>query len=559
MNGAVLLIVGTICFILAYRIYGRYLSRLFGIDAGKKTPAHELRDDVDYVPAQAPVLFGHHFASIAGAGPIVGPVAAAAFGWGAVAIWVVIGCIFIGAVHDFASMFLSVRGKGRSIGHIIEDQIGYTGRQIFLLFCWAALVLVVAVFAALVAKTFTKTPSVATASLLFIAMAPVFGYLVHKMNVGIKMASCIFVPLLFAFVWIGTKVPCDLTGLEGVDSAMATRIWVYVLLVYVFVASVIPVWLLLQPRDYLNSYLLYAMIILGFVGIVVASPTLEAPTFGGWQVETAKGSLSLFPMLFVMVACGAVSGFHSLVSSGTTAKQLSTEKHILPIGYGGMLVEGFVALMALISVAYLSADQMKEVMAAKGGAIGAFANGLAQFAGKIGVGEAAGETFFAMAISAFLLTTLDTATRLTRIVWQELFLADREDHKHHNIVCKTLSNRFVATLIVIAVSGYLALSGDWKTIWPVFGASNQLLAALTLLVITVVLIRRKVNYWITLIPMLFMMTICIWALWQLFLANAGEGEPNWSIVGSIGFLMVMAVMLVVQAAASLVRIRKKEA
>jgi carbon starvation protein len=550
MNGAVLVLGGAVVFLAAYFIYGRYLDKLFGTNRSLQTPAHTRKDGVDFVPTPPTVLFGHHFASIAGAGPIVGPILAAYFGWGAVALWVLIGCVFIGAMHDFAALFLSVRDEGRSIGHVIERELGYTGRQIFLLFAWAALILVVAIFAVFVARAFVKTPSVATASLLFVSMAPLFGWLVYRKGLSILAGSLIFVPLLFAFVWVGLALPLDLTAVLGVSAERAEQIWLVVLFLYVFVASTIPVWLLLQPRDYLNSYLLYAMILAGFVGIIVARPTLDMPVFEGWSAVSPQGSpMMLFPLLFVTVACGACSGFHSMVASGTTSKQLACESHIRPIGYGSMLVEGVLALMALTSVAYMSREGYMETLTTQG-AVSAFAGGLASFVAKVGLPVEAGRTFIALAISAFLLTTLDTATRLTRFTWQELFLPDvahggrEEDEKP---AAHFMANRFLATGIAIGAAGYLAFSGDAFEVWPVFGASNQLLAALTLLVVTLVLIRHKSNFWITLIPMVFMMLVCVWALVSLVAVNLRAESIRWPLVVTGVFLLVMAVVLVIRA------------
>jgi len=549
MNGAVLLAVGVVYFAAAYFLYGRFLRGLLGIDPEKATPAHTREDGVDYVPTKLPVLFGHHFASIAGAGPILGPVLAVYFGWAPVALWILLGCVFIGAMHDFAALFLSVRDEGRSIGHVIEKQIGYSGRQVFLLFAWAALVLVVAIFVIAVTKTFVATPAVATASLLFIAMAPVFGFLVYRKGMSLVVGSVIFVPLLFASVWLGSCFPLDLTKAFGMSPGAAKTVWMIVLFIYVFVASTIPVWLLLQPRDYLNSYLLFAMILLGLVGILVAAPAFKAPAFAGWVAENPKGGAGpLFPLLFVTVACGACSGFHALVSSGTTAKQLDSERHILPIGYGGMLLEGVLGLMALISVAVLSKAEYAQMLAAEG-PVKLFAKGLAGFAATAGAPYATGVTFIAMAISAFMLTTLDTATRLTRFTWQELFLPRSDEAAAPPGAMRSFcANPFVATLIAVAVSGYLALSGGGMQIWPVFGASNQLLAALTLLVVTLFLIRRKAKFVIALAPMLFMMVITVWALAALFRKNLGK---NPALVVATGFLLVMAVALAVQAVMSL--------
>ncbi len=555
MNGAVLLVTGIIFFIFAYRVYGRYLSRLFEIDPGRETPANTLNDGIDYVPAKFPVLFGHHFASIAGAGPIVGPVLAVYLGWGPVALWILFGCVFIGAMHDFAALLYSVRNEGRSIGHVIEQHLGYSGRQIFLVFCWSALVLVVAIFALLVAKTFVETPAVATASVLFIAMAPIFGYLVYRKGLSIALGSVVFVPLLFLFIWIGTLFPLDLTAVLGVSADAAKNIWLILLFIYVFIASISPVWILLQPRDYLNSYLLYAMVLVGFVSILFAAPHFEMPAFTGWFAEKPKGGIgSVFPILYVTVACGACSGFHALVSSGTTAKQVSNEKHILPIGYGAMLVEGVVALMALISVAILTKSEYLTILSTMT-PVNAFASGLSGFATKIGIPASIGMTFISLSISAFMLTTLDTATRLTRFAWQELFLPrSKEENSAPVGVISVFSYTPIATLIAVTVAGYLASTGTAWQIWPVFGASNQLLAALTLLVITLILIRKKSNFWISLIPMLFMATITCWALVALFKKNVGE---NSVLLIATGFLLVMALILIVQAVFSLKHVREE--
>lgn len=550
-----MIVFGIAVFAVAYFTYGKFLSRLFGVDNDRVTPAHEKRDGIDYIPTKPMVLFGHHFASIAGAGPIVGPIAAAYYGWLPVLAWIIIGCIFVGAMHDFAALFLSVRNEGRSIGHIIETQIGYSGRQMFLLFAWAALLLVVAIFAMYVAKTFTSNPSVATSSLLFIFMAPVFGWLTHKKGVDLLRASAIFVPMLFAFVWLGTKLPLDVMAMTGFEAMTVQRIWTVVLLAYAFIASVLPVWLLLQPRDYLNSYLLYAMLILGFVGIAVAMPEIKTVPFKGWSVMKGGSQMPLFPILFVTVACGACSGFHSLVASGTSSKQLDRERDILPIGYGGMLVEGVLAIMALVSVGYLGYEGMTGRIAELG-PVGAFSAGLAEFCGKLGLAEETGTTFFSLAISAFLLTTLDTATRLTRFTWEELFMPGDNHPLIRGKVSRFFSNRFLATLIVVVLAGALAFTGASGQIWPVFGASNQLLAALTLLVITLILIRKKSKYLVTLIPMIFMMVVCLWALVSLLLANLKGG--NMVLVITTAFLVVMAVILMLQSAVSVFKVRTKK-
>ncbi|MBW1945964.1 MAG: carbon starvation protein A, partial [Deltaproteobacteria bacterium] len=328
-----------------------------------------------------------------------------------------------------------------------------------------------------------------------------------------------------------------------------------VLFIYVFIASTSPVWILLQPRDYLNSYLLYAMVLVGFVSIMFATPHFEMPAFTGWFAEKPKGGMgSIFPILYVTVACGACSGFHALVSSGTTAKQVANEKHILPIGYGAMLVEGIVALMALISVAILPKTQYMSKLASMT-PVSVFASGLSGLATEIGISAEIGMTFISLSISAFMLTTLDTATRLTRFAWQELFLPrSQEKQRSRSNRNKVFSNTFVATIIAILVAGYLSSTGTAWQLWPVFGASNQLLAALTLLVVTLILFRMKSNFWISLFPMLFMATITCWALIALFRRNMGENNV---LVVATAFLLAMALILIVQAVFSLKQVREK--
>lgn len=661
MNAALLLLGSLVWYAAWYVFYGRYLERLFGVDASRLTPAHTRADGLDYVPTRPAVLFGHHFASIAGAGPIVGPVAAAYFGWIPALLWILLGCVLIGAFHDFAAMYLSVRDEGRSVGHVIEQQVGYAGRQIFLLFCWAALVLVVAVFTLLVAKTFAATPAAATSSLLFIAMAPAFGWLVYRRGVSVLKGSLVFVPLLFFFVWVGALLPLDVTAwyersyqsadtvavdgkllgeaadalaralsagpsgpntgaLAAADAAAAskavsaavsaaaagarrlprarvealatealgprlaergaagpqardlvqtfvrslirgravrssTALWSVLLLLYAMAAAVLPVWLLLQPRDYLNSFLLYAMVALGFIGILAAAPHLRMAAFAGWRAVNAQGKPGvLFPLLFVTVACGACSGFHALVSSGTTAKQLASEKHIRPIGYGAMLVEGILAVMALISVAYLSAEEYGSLLRSRG-EVTAFAAGLAAFAGKVGIPERTGTGFVALAISAFILTTLDTATRLTRFAWQELLLprGAAGGAGPGQPLRGFLAHPVVATVVAVAAAACLAFSGEGMAIWPVFGASNQLLAALTLLAVTLHLVRRRAGVWVAGVPMVFMLAVSGWALAVLLRSNWGRSP---ALAAASLYLLAMAAVLAVLAAISLFKARR---
>ncbi|MDD2597603.1 MAG: carbon starvation protein A [Kiritimatiellae bacterium] len=557
MNGAILLAIGIIIYGVSYWLYGRLMERMFGVDYQRATPAVTKNDGVDYVPARPMVLFGHHFASIAGAGPIVGPVMAAHFGWAAVALWVVFGCVLVGAVHDFAALFLSVRHQSRSIGYVIESLMGYWGRILFLTFCWFTLILVTAVFAGIVAKTFIAQPAVATASLLFIMLALVFGFLVYKRGLNLTKASLIFVPLMFGCVYAGTQFPLDLCAWLGCTEAAALKIWLVVLLAYCYAASVLPVWLLLQPRDYLNSYLLYVMMALGIVGVFVAAPSIRMDAFVGLSVaHPATGATELlFPMLFVTVACGACSGFHALVASGTTSKQLASERHIRPVAFGAMLVEGLLALVAIIAVAWMSsADYAAAVKISS--PVDLFSNGLANFAESFGVPHRLGVVFIALALAAFLMTTLDTATRLARFTWQELFLPRALAVEAEEVCCelsgfrKVAANRFVATFAVVAVTGALIIGGGSQSIWPIFASCNQLLAALTLLGTTLWLLKSHKSAILITIPMLFMLITSGTATTMLFKKNLTDWMHKGFAAGGVlaitaGSLMLMSVILLI--------------
>jgi carbon starvation protein len=559
MNGALLLAVGCILFGLAYRFYGRFVERLLGVEPDRPTPAVTLQDGIDYVPTRPSVLFGHHFASIAGAGPIVGPVLAAKYGWAAVALWIILGCIFIGAVHDLAAMYLSIRHKGRSIGTVIESIMGYWGRMLFLLFSLFALILVIAQFTHLIAGAFVSTPAVATALLLFIALAVSFGMLVYRCGVRHTTASFIFVPLMFACVYAGLCFPLDLQARLGCTPATAHNIWAAVLLAYCFIASVMPVWMFLQPCGYLNSFLLYAMMGLSLIGIFVVAPPLHLQAFTGWSVPGTNDPV--LPMLFVTVACGACSGFHALVASGTSAKQLASERHLRPVAYGAMLVEGIVALIALIAVGGMTQAQYGASLA-NTSPVALFSRGVAAITAKIGIPQETGVVFISLALAAFLITTLDTATRLARFTWQELFLPrTAAENKPSALPAETplrafCNNRFVSTTVVIAITAALLLGGGAKSLWPVFASANQLLAALTLLGACLWLMKQKRRIAIVLLPMIFMMSTSGTAVVTLFRQNLDAWLQNGFAAGGIltlatGCLMLMSVLLIVFGAIAL--------
>ena len=547
MNGILLLLGTTALFAAAYFLYGRLLERVLGVDPDRRTPAYTKGDGVDYVPAHPAVLFGHHFASIAGAGPIVGPIAAAYFGWGAVVAWVVLGCIFIGAVHDMVSLWLSVRHEGRSIASVIETVLGRPGKLLFLLFCWSTLVLVCAEFTRQVALTFVRSPEVATASLLFIALAVVFGVATNRFKVPLLPATLVFVPVMFACIWVGTKLPLDLVSAFGLSKAGAQTAWTIVLLAYCFLASTLPVWLLLQPRDYLNSYLLYAMMALGFLGVFAAAPTVNLDAFVGWHAPNAKGvPMPLFPFLFITIACGACSGFHSLVASGTTAKQIASERHIRPVAYGGMLLEGVLAILALLAVGTFSQPALLEKLGTES-AVGLFAGGLASFCAKLGIPEKSGGIFMSLAVSAFLMTSVDTATRLARFTWQELFTGAQGRTRPPNPFTSPISNMYVATGLVVALVALLLLGNPEaaKNLWNVFASANQLLAGLTLFTASLWLYKNRKAWWVTLFPMLFMLAVSSAGLWLLCTGSWKAGNATLGAVTAI--LLALAAVLVLLA------------
>ena len=406
MNGFTLLIGSAVIFLIAYVVYGSWLAKQWGIDPKRKTPAETQKDGIDYLPTKPAVLLGHHFSSIAGAGPIVGPITAAVFGWVPVTLWIIVGSVFFGGVHDYGSLVASLRHKGKSIGQIIEANIGERAKILFAIFAWITLLVVIAAFANIVAATFVANPSAGTSSLLFILLAVAFGLLVYRTGISLFLGTVLGLIGMAAAFYIGHIFPI----------VLSKDMWLLIMMGYIFVASIAPVWILLQPRDYLNSFLLYLMIIAAFLGICFYQPTMEISPFVGFDLGHGQW---LFPVLFVTVACGAISGFHSLVSSGTSSKQLDNEKNAKLIGYGSMLIEGLLAICAIISVAYVAADKLPALLKA-GGPVNAFSQGTATFMTALGLDFNLSKEFVALTISAFALTTLDTATRLGRFIFQEL-------------------------------------------------------------------------------------------------------------------------------------------
>ena len=551
MSG-LLLIASIILFVLiAYTTYGAFIARKLGIDPARKTPAHTKSDNIDYVPTNRYVILGHHFASIAGAGPIVGPVLAAAFGWLPVYLWILVGGIFMGAVHDFASTIASLRHEGKSIGEIIRIYIGERGKKYFLVFSFATMLLVVAVFTNIVATTFVEVPSAATASVFFLGLAIVFGIARRRSGMSLMTLTGIGVVLLFSGIWFGENNPLVLSS----DAGTAVNLWRVILLVYIFFSAVAPVWLLLQPRDYLNSFMLYAVMAGGLIGIFMLNPTVNLEAFKGFRVEMgAEGALVwLFPILFVTVACGAISGFHSLVSSGTTAKQLDNEKDAKFVAYGGMLVEVVLAGVAIIAVATLAATQFNEFYSA-GQYVAAFATGVGTFIAAVpllNIPAETGTTFAALAVSAFALTSLDTCCRLARYLFQEFFEGNETP------VLKVLSaNRYIGTAFTVLCGAGLVFSGSAGALWPMFGSANQLLAALALLAASVWLAKRGTDNRFVRFPMIFMFAVTLSALITLGYNNYVVG--NYLLTVIAGALFILAITLAVQAARSLSEFRKEQ-
>lgn len=526
MSSIYLIIVAIVVFIIAYAVYGKFIAKLLGIDPSKQTPAHTMYDGIDYVPAKAPVLLGHHFASIAGAAPIIGPIVAATFGWVPVMLWILIGGIFMGAVHDFTALIASVRHGGRSIGEVIEEQIGKRGKLFFLIFSWSTLVLVIAVFIIVVSKTFEEIPAAASASCLFILVAVLFGYLLYKLKLSLTVATIVGVALLTTSLLIGYIYPVQLTAMQ----------WSFFLIVYIFIASVTPVWILLQPRDYLNSFILYALIILGLVSILIAKPDIALPAYTSFYSPQLG---YLFPILFVTVACGAISGFHSLVASGTSAKQLNNEKDARIIGYGGMLIESTLAVVALITAAILVKENYAQM---RTNPVAIFSYSLGNMMTSLAIPYDAGRTFASLAVSAFALTSLDTATRLARFAWQELFFDKDKPDYQQSLFYK---NRYAATIVAVVVAGILVVSGQGLKMWPLFGSANQLLAALALLAVTVWLTKLKRSTWYVKIPMVFMFAITLSALAMMVYHNAITAHYVLSVIAAL--LFILAVFLAFEA------------
>lgn len=523
---------------VSYFTYANYIRSKLITNIHRPTPARTREDGIDYVVTNRYVLFGHHFASIAGAGPIVGPIIAIKYGWLPCVLWIIMGSIFIGGVHDFASIVISAKNDGKSIGTIIEKDLGKKGKFFFLVFSWFTLLLVIAVFANLVAQTFVGRDGgpVATASLMFMAVAVIFG-LANRLNlVNLWVSTLCGVILIFICMWIGVKYPIPVDVFGG----STETVWKLLLLFYVAIASIIPVWVLLQPRDFLNSFLLFALISLALAGLVFYNPEMKVRAFNGFILDNEP----LFPILFITIACGAVSGFHSLVASGTTSKQIDSFKDAKFIGYGGMLLEAVLAVIALIAAGYMTGRP-----GGNGSAVEIFANGVGNFLTKIGIPEETGIVFASLAVASFLLTTLDTATRLARYAFQEFF--EKTGSSEQPVLA---NNRYIATLVTVSVSALLIFSGGVNEMWPIFGSSNQLLACLALLAVALWMSRLSRAKWFLLWPFVFMLVVTLSSLIILLVNHFKTGNYLLSAISL--FLFIVAVLLVINSCKIMVRQRR---
>jgi carbon starvation protein len=493
-------------FAFGYFVYSRYLAKVVEENPSIPTPAHKKKDGVDFVPTNKFILFGHHFASIAGAGPILGPtIAASMYGWGPVWLWIIIGGVFLGAVHDYLSLMISVKNEGKSIFNISNDILGKFAGFFMSLFVLIALIIVVAVFAAFTAVSFVSEPRIVIPTFTILVVALLFYFMAYRLKMGLIGATIVSLVLVglsiyfsFAFNW-AIAFPFS--------NDVSIMIWIIILLIYSFFASVLPVNLILQPRDYINSYVLVIGILVGVLGILVSSflPNIavNAPFFGISEVarDSKTGLVDpLWPILFITVACGAISGFHSLVASGTSSKQLSNEKDGRFVGYGAMLTESLLALTVLIGIMYFIGYDKLVSLVKEGKAIIAFGTSFGNMTSAI-IGSW-GFAFALLMINGFMLTTLDTATRISRFLTEEIYTS----------LTKSKSNKYISTFFVVLTAGYLALSGSYKSLWQLFGTANQLMAALALVVISVYLLYRGRNYIVAFVPAVFMVLTTLGSL-----------------------------------------------
>ena len=561
MNGLVIVLIAIVVLGAGYLLYGRWLASKWGLDPTATTPAYTHEDGQDYVPSSKLTVFAHQFSSIAGAGPVTGPILASVFGWVPVLLWLLIGGLFFGAVQDFGALYASVKNEGKSMGMIIEKYIGRTGRKLFMLFCWLFTLLVMAAFTDMVAGTFvgkgvegmTKATgyansAAASISMLFIVVAIIFGLIqkkVGKMKEWVR--AVVAIALLVVMFIIGMKLPMYATK----------STWIYIVMAYLFLASVMPMWLLMEPRDYMTTFMLLGMIIGAVVGVIAEHPTMKLNAFSGFNVD---GSY-LFPTLFVTIACGAVSGFHSLVSSGTSSKTISNEKDMPMVGYGAMVVESLLGVIALVVVGAVAVNGTKP----EGTPFSIFSTGVAGFFEKFGIPVQVATVFMTMCVSALALTSLDSVARIGRMSFQELFYGDTTDTSKMPGWQKVLTNKYFATIITLFF-GYLLTLGGYNNIWPLFGSANQLLAALVLIALAVFLKTTGRTGWTLYIPMFVMLAVTFTALIQKTIAlvsNIAGGQATF-LVDGLQFivailLMVLGVLVAFSCLKKLFTAKKQEA
>jgi carbon starvation protein len=546
MNSLFVAAVALFLLLLGYVFYSRKVKQWVGLDDNEVPPAVEMNDGVDYVPAKHwTILFGHHFASIAGAAPVLGPVIACLFwGWLPAVIWIVVGGILFGAVHDFIALVMSLRHKGKSITTVAESVMGKTGKILFSMFAFLTLILVVAVFAAAAGKTLATTPEVVIPTFGLVIVAVIVGIMMYRVQLNVLTCSLIGVLLLFGLIVLGYYVPIEL------HVRNAEKWWTVILLLYGMVASVTPVTMLLQPRDHLAGAILYIGMFFGFLGLIVTRPEMKAPAFVAFS--TAKGWM--WPMLLVTIACGAISGFHSLVASGTTSKQLPRTRDARVIGYGAMIMESALAIMAVIAVSaglyWKKAPDGVEGLVYQelyhnDGWIKAFGAGYGRLTSVFfgGLGALIGITM----LKTFIMTTLDTATRITRYMCNELL--------GETFGVTIMKNKYVAVALVGVLSGALAL-GNWQAIWPVFGAANQLIASVVLIVASVYLLTRNRRSLFTAIPAVIMLVTTLGALVYNTYSFLSAKKPNIMLAAIDVILIVLALFLAYTALLTVLRTRK---
>ena len=540
MNTLVIVLIAAVCLLAGYVFYGRWLAKKWGIDPKAKTPAYTHEDGEDYVPTDGWTVFAHQFSSIAGAGPVTGAIQAAAFGWLPVLLWILLGGIFFGAVTDFGALYASVKNEGKSMGMLIEQYIGKTGRKLFLLFCWLFTLIVTAAFADMVSGTFngfvtdaatgeitksTVNGAAGSISIMFIAFAVVFGLIQKKMKfTGWKEVVLGLVCMVACFV-LGISFPI-----------VATReTWNYVTFAYIFFAAILPMWLLMQPRDFMTTFMFIFMIAAAAIGLLVAHPTMNLPVYTGFHNEKLG---DMFPILFVTVACGAVSGFHSLVSSGTSSKTISNEKDMLKVGYGAMILESLLAVLALCVAGAASADGT----AATGTPFQIFSAGVAGFLEMFGIPVHIAQCIVTMCVSALALSTLDSVARIGRMSFQELFSVD--DMEHAEGWRKLFCNKYFATVITL-VFGYILTKVGYTNIWPLFGSANQLLSALVLITLCVFLkVTGRTNK--TLFPpLIIMLYVTFTALVERFIALVKAYQAGTAVFMIEGLQLIIAVLLII--------------